>query len=228
MRLLAYVLLLSSPFAGDNLAARFVARNDAPPHDSIALRHLEARNERFKVDGWLDACVRQDAGGLRFRVIREGGSSYIRNKVLRKALEGEQELIARGEPARAQLSADNYEIAVAPEPGAGGESALLLKARRKDGLLINGRAIVSDPEADLIRVEGRLTKTPSWWTRSVDIVRRYGWRGGIRVPIETTSVADVRLAGRSTFRMTSEYATVNGLSVSGPESAARECLVTQN
>ncbi len=228
MRSIALLLMLIGALAGDDLVARFLTRTDVAPREYVALRHLEARNERFNVEGWMDACVQQDAGGLRFRILREGGSSYIRGKVLRKALEGEQDLVAHGEPARAQLSPDNYDITRAPGPAAAGEGVLVLRAKRKDGLLLNGRAVVTDPEADLLRVEGRLTKTPSWWTRSVDIVRRYGWRGGVRVAVETTSVADVRIVGRSTFRMVSEFASVNGINITGSEAALRACLVTQN
>lgn len=214
--------------ADDALVGRFLTRDDQPLRSYVALRRLEARNQRFKVEGWIEACVEQANTAFTYRIHREGGSGYIRNKVLRKALDGERDLIANGDPARSGLSAANYEFSWEPTGDRIGEAALILKPRRKDALLIDGRAYVTDPEADLLRVEGRLTKTPSFWTRTVDITRRYEWRGGVRVPVETTSTADVRLAGRSTFRMSADYVSVNGLPVSGAESARIACLVTQN
>jgi hypothetical protein len=72
----------------------------------------------------------------------------------------------------------------------------------------------------MVRVEGRLSENPSWWTRRVDVVRRYERIGGVRVPVEMTSTADVRIAGMSTFAMRYDYTAINGRRVSTPASAA--------
>jgi hypothetical protein len=68
----------------------------------------------------------------------------------------------------------------------------------------------------LTRIEGKLSKTPSFWTRRVDVVRRYERKAGVRVPMSIESVAQVLIAGRSTFKMTYEYETVNGHHVGEP------------
>ena len=92
-----------------------------------------------------------------------------------------------------------------------------LGPRRKDVLLIHGSIFVDSGDADLLRVEGRLSKTPSFWTRRVEVIRRYQRINGVRVPISIESVAQVLLAGRSTFQMTYEYETINGERVGTPE-----------
>ena len=61
-----------------------------------------------------------------------------------------------------------------------------------------------------VRIEGRLAASPSFWTRRVDIVRRYGRVGGVRVPLGVESVAQVRIAGLSELTMTYQYEMVNG------------------
>jgi len=71
-------------------------------------------------------------------------------------------------------------------------------------------------DGDLTRIEGRLSKTPSFWTRRVDVVRRYERLAGVRVPVSIESVAHVLIAGRSTFKMTYEYETINGHRVGSP------------
>ena len=78
---------------------------------------------------------------------------------------------------------------------------------------------VTDTEADLVRVEGRLAKSPSFWARRVDIVRRYGRVAGVRVPLSVESTAHVRIAGPSAMTMTYQYEMVNGRPVTSPESA---------
>jgi hypothetical protein len=51
-------------------------------------------------------------------------------------------------------------------------------------------------------------------------VRRYERLGGVRVPVSIESVAHVLIAGRSTFKMTYEYETVNGQRVGNPQPQA--------
>jgi hypothetical protein len=76
--------------------------------------------------------------------------------------------------------------------------------------LVHGAVFVTDIDADLVRVEGRLARNPSFWTRRVDIVRRYGRVAGVRVPLDVESIAQVRIAGRSVMTMTYQYEMVNG------------------
>ena len=191
------------------------------------IRRLEATNQRFNVTGWLEACVSFNArDGFVYRVAAEGGSGYIRNKVLRKALEGEREMTLAHAAAKAALSIDNYDITLAPAAtGTLGEAAVELRPRRRDILLVNGRAVITDPEADLLRVEGTLSKSPSFWTKAVHVVRRYARVGGVRVPVEMESTAEVRVAGSSEFRMRVQYVSINGVAVgSGPESRGEPCF----
>ena len=157
--------------------------------------------------------------GFRFTVVAEGGSGYIRSRVLRAALEGEQKIWANHEPQKASLSPDNY-MFDDDVPDAEGLAAVGLKPRRKDVLLVEGAIFVQPSDGDLARIEGRLSKTPSFWTRRVDVVRRYQRIGGVRVPVSIESVAHVLIAGRSTFKMTYEYETINGQHVGTPQPPA--------
>lgn len=212
--------------SAQGVVERFLNRDDEPVTSYLAMRRLEARNQRFKVEGWLEACVELHGSRLTWRVTREGGSGYIRSKVLRKALEAERDALALGHPARAALSPENYTISEGPS-GTLGMARLDLTPKRNDVLLIRGHVLVSDPEADLLEVAGQLSKSPSFWTRKVAVVRRYQRKGGIRVAVETTSTADVRIAGQSQFLMTSRYISINGQTFSGNDAEApTECRLT--
>jgi hypothetical protein len=68
-----------------------------------------------------------------------------------------------------------------------------------------------------VRIEGRLSKTPSFWTRRVEIVRWYQRIAGFRMPIALESVANVRIAGVSTFRMSYDYESINGQHIGNPQ-----------
>jgi hypothetical protein len=202
-----------------SLVDHFLARKDPPPFQYRALRHLDARNEHFGVEGWMDAWTDVDqVGGFRYQIVAEGGSGYIRSHVLRAALDGERKMWTSGDPGKAALTRDNYEFTPAASTGdRPALAALDVTPRRKDVLLVNGSIFVKPDDADLVRVEGKLSKTPSFWTRRVEVVRRYERINGVRVPIAIESVAQVLIAGRSTFKMTYEYEAINGEHVGNPQ-----------
>jgi hypothetical protein len=196
---------------------RFLARAEEPPVEYRALRRLEAQNKKFKQGGWMLAWTEYDhVNGFRYQIVDEGGSGYIRSKVLRAALEGEQKIWADREPQKSSFNHDNYMFddgAVAAD----GLASVGVKPKRKDVLLVEGAIFVQPGDGELSRIEGKLSKTPSFWTRRVDVVRRYERMAGVRVPVEIESVAQVLIAGRSTFKMTYEYQTINGQHVGDPQ-----------
>ena len=193
-----------------SIASTFISRQVEPLRQFRALRHLEATNTRFNKHGWMDVRTEMSPEGhFSFEVLAEGGSSYIRKKVLLPILEGERDIVARGDATRAALSPNNYRFA-AEEPSGPGLVRLTVKPLREEMTLIDGALIVTETDAELIRVEGRLAGNPSFWTRRVDIIRRYGRVAGVRAPLGVESVAQVRIAGRSEMTMTYQYEMVNG------------------
>lgn len=203
------------------LLQRFLALDDLSPTAYCALRHLEAENERFNSTAWMNVWTEADrAGGFRYRVVDEGGSDYIRTHVFLPTLETERKMWASLQPERGALTPDNYVFEDRGEDK-NGLAWFAVKPRRKDVLLVEGSIFLRPDDADLVRMEGRLSKSPSMWTRRVEIIRSFRRVGGVRMPVALESVATLFVAGRSTFRMTYDYETVNGqpVAISGKLSA---------
>jgi hypothetical protein len=199
------------------IVQRFLARAEEPPVEYRALRYLEAQNQKFKQRGWMTVWTEYDhVKGFNYEIVDEGGSGYIRSKVLRAALEGEKKIWADKEPQKASFNHDNY-LFDAGSSSPDGLTAVGVTPKRKDVLLVEGAIFVQPADGELTRIEGKLSKTPSFWTRRVDVVRRYERQGGVRVPVSIESVANVLIAGRSTFKMTYEYQTINGQRVGDPK-----------
>ena len=204
------------PAPRSEIVDRIVARVDPPPQQYRALRRLEAQSDKLGGSAWVEAWTDVDPGlGFRYDIVGEGGSSFVRGKVLRPWLENEKKMWASGDPERAAFTHDNYTF---EERGAtdDGLVRVAVKSRRKDLLLVDGSIFVNPEDGDLVRIEGRLSKTPSFWTRRVEVVRHYQRIQGVRVPIAIESVASVLMAGRSTFKMTYQYETINGVQVGAP------------
>jgi hypothetical protein len=180
------------------------------------LRHLEAKCEHFASAAWMDVWTEIDArGSMLYRIAAEGGSDYIRSKVFRGLLDAEQKAVNSGAPNRAGITLDNY---VFDHQGAEDGLALVgITPRRKDMLLVDGSILLRPADGELVRIEGRLSKAPSFWVRRVDIVRHYRRVGGISMPVGLESVANLLVAGRSTFRMIYEYESIDGRRIGNPQ-----------
>jgi hypothetical protein len=177
-----------------------------------AFRRIEAQGMGHA--GWLEAWTELNGGVFRYEVVAEGGSESVRRRVLRKYLENEEQAIATGEAQRSTLTADNYEFEPSPEQPEG-LVKVLMKPRHKGKLMLDGALFLAGRESDLVRVEGRAVSNPSFWVRRVHITKHYQRVNGINVPIEVASTANIRFAGKATFRMTYQYAQINRRSTLG-------------
>jgi len=209
----------SAPATFEPVLHRFLSRADEPLVTYRGTRRLEGRNERFNVTGWMEIAVELTAEGFHYRVIDEGGSDLIRGRVFRNMLENEEQIFANGDMTRSSFTPINYEL-TAGEANEPGLVKLFARPKRKDITLIDGAVYITDTDADLVRVEGRLAKSPSFWTRRVDVVKQYARVAGLRVPVRVESTAQIRFAGTSTMTMTYDYEMINGVNVSASRAIA--------
>lgn len=169
-----------------------------------ARRTLVARSEKLDRLGWMEVETTFRPGiGMSYTVLREGGDGGIRKRVLRKVLENERQMSTPARAGRMAITGANYEL-VRHRP-----RAVRMAPLRKETTLVDGVAQV-DAQGRLVRVEGRLAKSPSFWVRSVTITRKYQPIAGHAMPVHVESVADVKLAGSCEFAMWIDYTTVDG------------------
>lgn len=198
-------------------------RPEPPVRSYVAIRRLESDNPRHHKEAWLVARTElKEDGSFTWRVLEEGGSELIRNRVLREALEKEAQVHRDGRARRGGLTPDNY-VFSAPSP-AEGAIRIGLEPRRREDMLVRGELLMS-PEGELLRVEGDLVKRPSFWTKSVHLVRHYGRVDGTHVPVRLDMVAQVRLVGASHLSMTYRYVEINGRAVQ--DDSRRGSLLTR-
>src|SRR5918993_2351843 len=111
--LLAALAVSTAPAATDSPAAKASPALQADPalQQYRALRRMHAKSEKFNHEGWMEAWTQLDASGFRYEIVSERGSETIRKKVFKSLLEKERELVAKNEPEKADLTADNYTFA---------------------------------------------------------------------------------------------------------------------
>ena len=117
-------------------------------------------------------------------------------------------MVNKGEAGRADLTSANYEFTETGRDETG-DRVVQIKPRRADVMLVDGRAVLND-NGDLLRVEGKLSKNPSFWTSLVNIVRQYARIGGVRVPVASETTAQVKFVGNAQLDVFYDYQSVNG------------------
>ena len=200
----------SNVAVADNSIKQFLAQ-DHTQRPYKASRRLEAANGDRT--GWVEAVTEYSHGqGFTYEVTSEGGSEYIRNKVLRAVLEAERNAIMAGEAAVAALADANYIF----EPDgidADGLATIRLSPRRKERMLVAGMMFLDPDDGALVRLQGRLAKSPSFWVKGVQIVRSYKRINNVVLPVKMETNARLRLLGPATLRMTYAYSEIDGQQV---------------
>ena len=193
-----------------SITSTAVAFKPEPPLSSyVAIRRLESANERHNKAAWLVVRTCLKDGVLTWDVLEEGGSELIRKRVLRETLERE---VAghrrRSGRSRGGLTAGELHVLRADRPR---RAACVWRSSRASARTCSckGEMLLS-PEGTLLRVEGDLVKRPSFWTKSVHLIRQYGRVEGTHVPLRIDIVAQVRLVGTSRLSMTYRYLEING------------------
>lgn len=204
------------PDAADHSIRQFLAQ-DATQRPYRAVRRLEAGNGSHI--GWIEAVTEYSPeSGFRYEIRAEGGSSLIRTKVLKAVLDGERDVIERGEAARSSLAPSNYTFQ-ANGIDSDGFANVLLSPRRKERVLVSGMMALNATDGALVRLQGRLAKSPSFWVKDVDIVRTYERIDGSVVPVALETTAHVRFLGQATLRMTYDYSEIDGRHVPSHQEA---------
>src|SRR3954469_18367469 len=198
-------LTLSNPLAN------FFSRAEQPLKQYRALRRMHAATDKGDHEAWLDAWTELKDGRFSYQIVSERGSDAVRGKVLRPILAREQDLVNSGDGAKGDLTPANYEFGEASR-SVDGSQVVKIKPKRSDVLLVEGHAVL-DEGGELVRVEGKLSKNPSFWTSLVNIVRRYAKIGGVRVPVATETTARVKFVGTAQLQVVYDYKSVNGRAV---------------
>jgi hypothetical protein len=202
-----------TPLVRGEFITRFLAPDRDPLVSYRAFRRLTASTRGGKMRASIEAWTTLDpVRGFTYEITSRDGSGLIQGRVLVAALEAERDAVTATDRDQSALTPANYDfLDISPE------DARLIKMdvrpKRKAVMLVNGALFIEAGSADLIRIEGELSKRPSFWTRRVRVVREYERLEGVHVPVSINSTADVLIVGASTFSMTYRYSEINGRSV---------------
>lgn len=159
----------------------------------------------------MTVTIDYEAGKKRFTVLKEEGSKLLLNRVVRKALESEQEAASDEMRRRSELSEVNYTFALLTTETADDHTFFVLEVtpKRKDKYLYDGKVWIDATDYAIARIEAQPAKNPSFWITGATISHANRAIKGIWLPSRNVSTSKVRLGGHAT--LTIDYGNYDSL-----------------
>jgi hypothetical protein len=157
---------------------------------------IRASVPQLKQQGWLHASRRISSLGLiTYRVLRFQGDKTVKNQVIARYLEAEQQ--ARNKQDLS-VTPVNYKFKFKGERAAEGDRQVYVfdvTPRKKRLGLFKGEVWLDATSFLPVYERGRLVKNPSIFFKRVQFERAYQIQGGVAVPEYMSSRIDTRLVG---------------------------------
>jgi hypothetical protein len=177
-------------------------------YESVRHYKVDYRGFSLKLAATMDVKVDYDAqSGKTFQILSQSGSKGLCEKVLKRAVESEQE--AQGDKTATALTPANYRFSLVKSDNIGGRPAYVLDVEPlvKSKFLYRGRIWVDAADFALMRMEVEPAKNPSFWISKTLIQQSYVKTGDFWLPEQNRSETQVRIGGAAIF--TIDYGTYN-------------------
>jgi hypothetical protein len=173
-----------------------------------AFRHYEVVYRGFfrTITAEMDVEINYSASsGKSFRIVSESGSHALCERVLKRAVDSEQES-SRSKEATA-LTEENYRFRLLGSGDLGNRPAYILEVQplTPSKFLYRGKVWVDATDFALAKLEVQPAKNPSFWISQTLIHHTYAQTGGFWLPQQNRSETKVRIGG--TAVLTIDYGT---------------------
>ncbi len=187
--------------AADEIVKQMIERDQA--------RQLSLRAYSWKSQYTLDnkerhaemmvTWTRQADGTKSYEVVYERGDGAVRDHVFHKLLEAEVEASQPAVQSRNRLNDKNYKFRLTGSEEINGRPAYVLEIEPKteSKYLIRGRIWIDAADYAVVKVEGRPSKKPSFWTNAVSFVQTFEKAGDYWMAASNRSVTDAKLFGEA-------------------------------
>jgi hypothetical protein len=185
--------------------------------DSISeIRSYKVKNDKGKMLAEETITMKYTAPQTETFTINSGvGSRFIRKHVFQRLINYEARRIWTDKGLDSLITPENYALELIERDELGKSDCLVVHAvpRRKKTDLFDGKIWIDDRDFAVVKITGRLAKSPSFWIKRVDFVRDYVKVGGFWLLSKEEVISDVRMFGRETMTVDYRDYLVNGAKV---------------
>jgi hypothetical protein len=136
---------------------------------------------------------------LSFATIKFTGDTFVKTNVITRLLQSEVDHVEKGDPSASAITDENYKISYKGQETVNNKlvHVFQLKPRHKVPGLIKGKIYLNAYTGSLVRAEGSIAKSPSFFVKKVDFTQDFEDIAGYTVPTELRSVSKARIIGRA-------------------------------
>ncbi len=134
---------------------------------------------------------------LTFKPIRYTGDSFVKTNVIARILQSEVDYVTKGDSAQTALTPANYKFSYKGDRELNGKDvhAFQVKPRQKRAGLFKGYIYLDTVSGSLVRSEGSIVKSPSFFIRNIQFVQDYTDVAGYTLPVQLHTTAKARFVG---------------------------------
>lgn len=136
---------------------------------------------------------------LSFATIKFTGDTFVKTNVITRLLQSEVDRVEKGDASASAITDENYKINYKGQDIINSKlvHVFQLKPRRKVPGLIKGKIYLNAYTGSLVRAEGSIAKSPSFFVKKVDFTQDFDDIAGFTVPTELRSLSKARIIGRA-------------------------------
>lgn len=134
---------------------------------------------------------------LSYQKVKFEGDGFVKTNVIGRILQSEVELVQKGNSADMAITERNYKFNYKGRDIIEGRSVHVyqVKPRKKRPGLFKGRVFIDAQTGTMLRAEGSLVKSPSFFVKKVEFVQDYTDVGGFTFPSYLRTIAKARIIG---------------------------------
>ena len=141
---------------------------------------------------------------LEFTPVRSTGDKFVKSNVIVRLLQSEVDHVHKGEQSQTAISSENYKFSYKGIAQLDGAAVHVydLKPRQKRVGLFKGKIYVDAFSGRLLRAQGTIVKSPSFFIKKIDFVQDYATIDGFTFPTHMHSESETRLVGKAVVNIT--------------------------
>lgn len=136
---------------------------------------------------------------LVFKAIKFTGDGFVKTNVITRLLQSEVDRAQKDEGRSVAILPENYKFSYKGTEVIDGKTVHLfnVKPRKKRIGLFKGKIYLDVHSGALLRAEGQIVKSPSFFIKKINFVQDYDQIGPFSLPAHIHSIADTRIVGRA-------------------------------
>lgn len=136
---------------------------------------------------------------LEFSPLRSSGDAFVKSNVIVRLLQSEVDHVHRREQSQTAINSANYKFSYKGMSKVNDLPVHVyeVKPHKKRVGLFKGKIFVDASTGDLVRAQGRIVKSPSFFVKKIDFVQDYATVDGFTLPAHLHSEAQTRIIGKT-------------------------------